>query len=267
MSLGSLSAPESSSPSGVAIDIHDVSKTFRLPHERRNTLKEYFLHPLRRSEFEEQQALQDVSFEVQTGEFFGIVGPNGSGKSTLLKIIAGIYRQDTGTVRVNGLLSPFIELGVGFNPELTARDNIRINGTLLGLSKRELERRYEEIVAFSELERFVDQKLKNFSSGMQVRLAYAIGIQVDFDVLLLDEVLAVGDAAFQEKCFATFERFRAEGRTILLVTHDLGVLRRFADRVALLLGGRIQALGPPEEVTETYQALAASFAATGAFAI
>jgi ABC-2 type transport system ATP-binding protein len=267
MSRGLLSAPDETSPSAAAIDIRDVSKTFRLPHERRNTLKEYFLHPLRRSDYEEQRALQDVSFNVHAGEFFGIVGPNGSGKSTLLKIIAGIYRQDQGTVRVNGLLSPFIELGVGFNPELTARDNICINGTLLGLGKRELERRYDEIVAFSELERFVDQKLKNFSSGMQVRLAYAIGIQVDFDILLLDEVLAVGDAAFQEKCFATFERFRAEGRTIVLVTHDLGVLRRFADRVALLLGGRMQALGPPEEVTETYQALAASYAESGAFVL
>ena len=252
---------------GPAIVVSHVSKTFRLPHERRTTLKEYFLHPFRRSRYEEQRALIDVTFRVEPGEFFGVIGPNGSGKSTLLKIIAGIYRQDSGTVHVNGLLSPFIELGVGFNPELTARDNIRINGTLLGLSKRELDERYGEIVAFSELERFVDQKLKNFSSGMQVRLAYAIGIQVDFEVLLLDEVLAVGDAAFQEKCFATFERFRSEGRTIVLVTHDLGVLRRFADRVALLLGGQVDALGAPDEVTEHYEALAASLAESGALVL
>jgi ABC-type polysaccharide/polyol phosphate transport system ATPase subunit len=267
MSRGSLNAPDGRPVDAAAIVVDRVSKVFRLPHERRNTLKEYFLHPFRRSDYEEQRALQDVSFNVEPGEFFGIVGPNGSGKSTLLKIIAGIYRQDTGTVCVSGLLSPFIELGVGFNPELTARDNIRINGTLLGLSRRELDERYKEIVAFSELERFVDQKLKNFSSGMQVRLAYAIGIQVDFDVLLLDEVLAVGDAAFQEKCFATFERFRAEGRTIVLVTHDLSVVRRFADRVALLLGGRVHALGSPDEVTEKYQALAASFADGGAVVV
>jgi ABC-type polysaccharide/polyol phosphate transport system ATPase subunit len=256
MSPGSRSAANGVPGDAPAIEVDHVSKAFRLPHERRTTLKEYFLHPFHRTGYEEQRALIDITFQVEPGEFFGIIGPNGSGKSTLLKIIAGIYRQDAGTVRVNGLLSPFIELGVGFNPELTARDNIRINGTLLGLSRRELDERYAEIVAFSELERFVDQKLKNFSSGMQVRLAYAIGIQVDFDVLLLDEVLAVGDAAFQEKCFATFERFRAEGRTIVLVTHALEIVQRFADRAALLLGGRIQALGAPDDVTDHYRALA-----------
>ena len=236
-----------------AIDVEGVSKTFRLPHERRTTLKEYFLHPLRRVEYEEQHALRDVSFHVAPGEFFGVIGPNGSGKSTLLKIVAGIYRQDAGAVRVNGLLSPFIELGVGFHPELTARDNIRINGTLLGLDRRELEERYESIVRFSELERFVDQRLKNFSSGMQVRLAYAIAIQVEFDILLLDEVLAVGDESFQQKCLETFERFREEGRTIVLVTHNLRWIRRFADRALLLLDGDVRALGSPEEVISSYE--------------
>ena len=235
-----------------AIEVDRVSKTFRLPHERRTTLKEYFQHPFRRTQYEQQLALQAVSFSVERGEFFGIVGPNGSGKSTLLKIIAGIYRQDTGAVRVDGLLSPFIELGVGFNPELTARDNIRINGTLLGLSRRQLEERYHDIVAFSELERFVDQKLKNFSSGMQVRLAYAIAIQVDFDILLLDEVLAVGDESFQQKCFETFKRFREEGKTIVLVTHDLDLIERFADRALLLLDGRVGALGTPRDVIGSY---------------
>jgi ABC-2 type transport system ATP-binding protein len=265
MSPGSPSAADGTRAGVAAVEVEGVSKAFRLPHERRTTLKEYFVHPLRRTGYEEQRALEDISFRVAKGEFFGIIGPNGSGKSTLLKIIAGIYRQDTGAVRVNGLLSPFIELGVGFNPELTARDNIRINGTLLGLGRRELNERYADIVAFSELERFVDQKLKNFSSGMQVRLAYAIGIQVNFDILLLDEVLAVGDAAFQEKCFASFERIRGEGRTIILVTHDLVVVQRFADRAALLLGGHLHALGPPDEVTDTYRELAASFADSGAF--
>ena len=182
----------------------------------------------------------------------GSSGPNGSGKSTLLKIIAGIYRQDQGTVRVNGLLSPFIELGVGFNPELTARDNIWINGTLLGLDRRQLRARYDDIVAFSELERFVDQKLKNFSSGMQVRLAYAISIQVDFDILLLDEVLAVGDESFQQKCFATFERFREQGKTIVLVTHALDLVQRFADHALLLLNGQVRALGDPDDVIAHY---------------
>jgi ABC-type polysaccharide/polyol phosphate transport system ATPase subunit len=236
-----------------AIDVEGVSKTFRLPHERRTTLKEHFLHPLRRDGHEEQRALREVTFRIEPGEFFGIIGPNGGGKSTLLKIIAGIYRQDTGTVRVNGLLSPFIELGVGFNPELTARDNICINGTLLGLSKSELAARFNDIVAFAELERFVDQKVKNFSSGMHVRLAYAIAIQVDFDILLLDEVLAVGDESFQQKCFETFAHFREERKTIVLVTHTLELIRRFGDRALLLTGGQVQALGPPDDVIEHYR--------------
>jgi ABC-type polysaccharide/polyol phosphate transport system ATPase subunit len=227
---------------------------FRLPHERRTTLKEYFLHPLRRSDHEEQRALDDVTFDVELGEFFGIMGPNGSGKSTLLKIISGIYREDAGAVQVNGLLSPFIELGVGFNPELTGRDNIRINGTLLGLDRLQLQARFDDIVRFAELERFVDQKLKNYSSGMQVRLAYSIAIQVDFDILLLDEVLAVGDASFQQKCFGTFARFREEGKTVVLVTHSLSQIERWADRALLLLDGRVRALGPPDEVIDRYHA-------------
>jgi ABC-type polysaccharide/polyol phosphate transport system ATPase subunit len=254
MSPGSPSGADggSTSTGAAAIVVEGVSKTFRLPHERRTTLKEYFQHPFRRTGYEEQRALEDVSFRIAQGEFFGIIGPNGSGKSTLLKIIAGIYRQDGGTVQVNGLLSPFIELGVGFNPELTARDNIRINGTLLGLSKRDLEERYDEILAFAELERFVDQKLKNFSSGMQVRLAYSIAIQVDFDILLLDEVLAVGDQAFQEKCFATFESFRDTQKTVVLVTHDLGAVRQFCDRALYLRSGRPISLGASEESAERY---------------
>jgi ABC-2 type transport system ATP-binding protein len=237
---------------GQAIEVRNVSKSFRLPHQHRTTFKEHFLHPFDRTTYEEQVVLDDVSFAVAEGEFFGIIGPNGSGKSTLLKILAGIYRQDTGTVRIDGVLSPFIELGVGFNPELTARDNIRINGTLLGLSSSELKARYDDIVAFAELERFVDQKLKNFSSGMQVRLAYSIAIQVDFDILLLDEVLAVGDESFQQKCVATFERFRAEGKTMVLVSHDLNAIAGNCDRALLIEGGVARALGPPDEVIDTY---------------
>ncbi len=236
-----------------AIEVGGVHKSFRLPHQQRTTLKEHFKHPFVRNTYEHQIALADISFEVERGEFFGIIGPNGSGKSTLLKILAGIYRQDQGYVRINGALSPFIELGVGFNLELTARDNIRINGTLLGLTPRELERRFNEIVRFAELERFVDQKLKNFSSGMQVRLAYSIAIQVEFEILLLDEVLAVGDQAFQEKCFETFRHFRAEGKTIVLVTHGLATLEEHADRVLLLQNGRIEALGDSREVIARYR--------------
>lgn len=236
-----------------ALEVADVSKTFRLPHHEQTTLKEHFLHPLQRTTYERQRALTDVSFSVARGEFFGIVGPNGSGKSTLLKIIAGIYRSDTGRVRVNGLLSPFIELGVGFNPELNARDNVRLNGTLLGLSKRQLDERFDEIVAFAELERFVDQRLKNFSSGMQVRLAFSIAIQVPFDVLLLDEVLAVGDQAFQEKCFATFKQMKDERKTMIFVSHDLDAVVRFCDRALLLEQGTVGALGAVDDVVSRYR--------------
>lgn len=238
--------------SSKAIEVVGVGKSFRLPHEQRTTLKEHFLNPLRHRSFETQRALDGVTFDVTEGEFFGIIGPNGSGKSTLLKVLAGIYRQDAGSVSVQGVLSPFIELGVGFNPELTARDNIRINGTLLGLTRREVRERFDEIVGFAELERFVDQKLKNFSSGMQVRLAYSIAIQIDFDILLLDEVLAVGDQAFQEKCFGTFDQFRAEGKTIVYVSHALKTVAEFCDRALLLRDGVVEAIGSAERVVNLY---------------
>jgi ABC-type polysaccharide/polyol phosphate transport system ATPase subunit len=237
----------------LAIEVSGVSKSFRIPHERRTYLKEYILHPFRRVTYERNDALKNVSFEVEQGEFFGIFGPNGSGKSTLLRILAGIYVQDSGHVRVNGLLSPFIELGVGFDVELTARDNIKINTTLAGLTKRELERTFDDILEFAELERFVDQQLKNYSSGMLMRLAFAIAIQIPFDLLLLDEVLAVGDESFQQKCFATFDRFKEEGKTIILVTHQLELLNHFCDRVLLLENGVVRAAGPPEEVIEGYR--------------
>jgi ABC-type polysaccharide/polyol phosphate transport system ATPase subunit len=236
-----------------AIEVIGVSKAFRIPHEQRTYFKEYFVHPFRRTSYERNEALKDISFSVERGEFFGVIGPNGSGKSTLLRILAGIYVPDRGVVSVNGLLSPFIELGVGFNVELTARDNIRINATLAGLTKRELDEKFDEILAFSELERFVDQKLKNYSSGMLVRLAYSIAIQIPFDVLLLDEVLAVGDEAFQEKCFATFERFKLEQKTVVFVSHSLELMERFCDRVLLLRGGVGAAIGSPHDVVDVYR--------------
>ena len=235
-----------------AITAANVSKSFLLPHQRQTSIKQLFLHPRRKMSYEQNEALRDVSFSVERGECFGIMGNNGSGKSTLLKILAGIYRQDSGTVRVDGALSPFIELGVGFNPELNARDNIRINGTLLGLTQKEIADRFDEIVGFAELDRFVDQKLKNYSSGMQVRLAFSIAIQVPFEILLLDEVLAVGDQSFQEKCFQTFEAMRAEGKTVVFVSHDLGSVARFCDRAILLEHGRIVSSGPAREVIERY---------------
>ena len=232
----------------LAIQALDVSKMFRIPHERRTRLKESFVQPFRRTTYERNQALDSVTFDVATGEFFGIIGPNGSGKSTLLKILAHIYRADAGTVRVNGRLSPFIELGVGFNYELSARENVEINGMLLGLTRAELAERFDAIIEFAELPRFVDQQLKNFSSGMLLRLAYAIAIQVPFDILLLDEVLAVGDERFREKCFATFEEIRGKGKTVVFVSHDLGSITRFCDRALYLSEGTIQRIGAAEVV-------------------
>jgi ABC-type polysaccharide/polyol phosphate transport system ATPase subunit len=236
-----------------AIDVEGISKAFLIPHEQRTYFKEYFLHPLRRMTYERNEALRDVTFSVEQGEFFGLMGPNGSGKSTLLRILAGIYVPDRGRVRVRGLLSPFIELGVGFNPELNARDNIRISATLAGLTTRELDDRFDDILAFAELERFVDQKLKNYSSGMIVRLAYSIAIQIPFEVLLLDEALAVGDQSFKEKCYDTFHRFKDEGKTVVFVSHSLENIRRFCDRVLLLEKGEVRAQGNPEEVIGLYR--------------
>jgi ABC-type polysaccharide/polyol phosphate transport system ATPase subunit len=239
--------------SALAIQVTDVSKTFRIPHEQRARLKEYFAHPRHRVTYERNEALLGVSFEVARGEFFGVVGPNGSGKSTLLKILAGIYRADSGRVAINGALSPFIELGVGFNFELSARENIEINAMLLGLTRQQLQEKFGAVLEFAELERFVDQQLKNYSTGMLLRLAYSIAIQVPFDVLLLDEVLAVGDESFQAKCFDTFETMQAEGKTIVLVSHDLSTIQRFCDRALYLANGSVQALGDPAEVVEEYR--------------
>lgn len=237
-----------------AVEVLDVSKTFRIPHEQRTYLREYFLHPFRHTAYEPNYALTNISFSVEAGEFFGVVGPNGGGKSTLLRILAGIYVPDIGSVRIRGLLSPFIELGVGFNPQLNARDNIRINGTLAGLTSRQIEEKFDDIIEFAELERFVDQKVKNYSSGMLVRLAYSIAIQIPFDILLLDEVLAVGDESFQDKCFATFEGFKEDGKTVVFVSHSLDLMSRFCDRVMLLEHGEIGAIGAPDDVVDVYRA-------------
>jgi ABC-type polysaccharide/polyol phosphate transport system ATPase subunit len=242
-------APVATAPAIVA---RDIRKDFVIPHDKRMTLKEYFLHPFQRTTYERNTALAEVSLSVQRGEFFGVIGPNGSGKTTLLKILAGILRPSAGTVAITGRLSPFLELGVGFNPALNARDNVLINGTLLGLTPKQLERSFDRIIAFAELERFVDQKLKNYSAGMQVRLAYAVAIHVPFDILLLDEVLAVGDQSFQEKCFATFEGFREDQKTMVLVSHDLASVARFCDRVMVLRDGRSVGIGPPDEMIERY---------------
>jgi ABC-type polysaccharide/polyol phosphate transport system ATPase subunit len=236
-----------------AIEAAGVSKTFWIPHEQRARLKEYFAHPLRRTAYERNDALRDVTFTVAEGEFFGIIGPNGSGKSTLLKVLAGIYRADAGTVRIGGRLSPFIELGVGFNPEFSARTNIEINGILMGLTRRQVAERFDAILEFAGLERFVDQQLKNYSTGMLLRLAYSIAIQVPFDILLLDEALAVGDAAFQQKCFDTFDEMRSDGKTVVFVSHDLGIVGARCDRALLLDAGTVAASGDPADVIQAYQ--------------
>jgi ABC-type polysaccharide/polyol phosphate transport system ATPase subunit len=236
----------------VAVSVERVSKAFRLPHQRYSTFKERALHPFAARTYDELRALDEVSVEVKQGEFFGIVGRNGSGKSTLLKCLAGIYGIDSGELRVEGRLSPFIELGVGFNPDLTARDNVVINAIMLGLTRKQARERFDEIIAFAELEDFVDLKLKNYSSGMSVRLGFSTAVQVDADVLLVDEVLAVGDASFQRKCFEQFERMKAEGRTILFVTHDMAAVERFCDRAMLLELGRVLDIGPPAEIAREY---------------
>jgi ABC-type polysaccharide/polyol phosphate transport system ATPase subunit len=235
-----------------AIVVDGVTKRFRVPAERVTTLKERALHPLRRIPWQELTAVEDVSFAVAPGEFFAVVGRNGSGKSTLLKCMAGIYAVDDGRIYVNGRMSTFIELGVGFNMELPARENVIINGTMLGLSPSEARRRLDHVLAFAELEEFADLRLKNYSSGMLVRLAFAVMVQVDADVLLIDEVLAVGDAAFQQKCFDEFARLRDEGRTVVLVTHDMTAAERFCDRSLLLDHGQEVMVGDPHEVGLRY---------------
>jgi ABC-type polysaccharide/polyol phosphate transport system ATPase subunit len=235
-----------------AIRVDGVSKAFRIPQEQMHTLKERALHPLRRSGHNTFRALENVSFDVRQGEFYGIVGRNGSGKSTLLKCLAGIYSADRGRIWIQGRMSPFIELGVGFNPDLAARDNVVLNGIMLGLTPREARARYEHVIEFAELEEFQELKLKNYSSGMHVRLAFSVAIQVDADVLLIDEVLAVGDASFQQKCFDVFNRLRDQGTTIVLVTHDMGAVNNFCHRALLLERGEMVIEGDPEDVANHY---------------
>jgi ABC-type polysaccharide/polyol phosphate transport system ATPase subunit len=252
VSQGSAPVSRSALTGRPAVSIEHLTKTFRLPRERYHTLKERALHPLASRAVDVLKAVDDVSLEIRSGEFFGIVGRNGSGKSTLLKCLAGIYDIDQGSLDIRGRLSPFIELGVGFNPELAARDNVFVNAIMLGLSRKQAEERFDAIVAFAELEEFMQLKLKNYSSGMQVRLAFAVAIQVDADILLIDEVLAVGDASFQQKCFSEFERLKAAGKTIVFVTHDMTSVERFCDRAILLERGRVVDVGEPASIARQY---------------
>ena len=232
-----------------AISVKNLHKSFRLPHEQHSGIKQKIINIFKGVKgYEEQHVLKGVTFGIKKGEFFGIVGRNGSGKSTLLKLLAGIYTADSGSIDVNGSLIPFIELGVGFNQELTGRENIFLNGALLGFSRREMEEKYDSIVEFSELERFIDQKLKNYSSGMQVRLAFSIAIRAQGDIILLDEVLAVGDEAFQRKCFEYFAKLKKEKKTVILVTHDMSSVARFCNKAMLIDKGEIVAIGDINKV-------------------
>jgi ABC-2 type transport system ATP-binding protein len=236
----------------VVIEARGLEKTFRIPTHRITRLKERLVHPLERQHYRQLHALRDASFDVHQGEFFGILGRNGSGKSTLLKIMGSIYRADAGRVRMAGRVAPFIELGVGFNMELTARENIVLNGVMMGLSPSQARKRVDEAVEFAELEDFMELKLKNYSSGMLVRLAFSVMIQADTDILLIDEVLAVGDAAFQQKCADVFRRMRSEGKTIVLVTHDTTAVEEYCHRAMLVNDGRIVEIGDPDEVARRY---------------
>lgn len=244
----------------IAIRVENVSKTFTLPHEKQTSIKSAVVNFYRRNKtFETQKALSDISFEVKKGEFFGIVGRNGGGKSTLLKLLAGIYTPTSGSINYDGKLTPFIELGVGFNPELTGRENVFLNGALLGFSRHEMAGMYDEIVDFAELERFMDQKLKNYSSGMQVRLAFSIAIRAKSDILLVDEVLAVGDSAFQRKCYEVFTALKDEGRTIVFITHDMSAVERFCNRVLVIDKGSMLQISKPSEATSAYDKLNATY--------
>jgi ABC-2 type transport system ATP-binding protein len=240
--------------SEVVLRADKVKKNFALPHEKKDSIKRIFTGVLRStpSRIEVQHALRSVSFEVKKGEFFGIVGRNGSGKSTLLKMLAGIYQPTEGQISVSGKLVPFIELGVGFNPELTGRENVYMNGALLGFSKKEVDRRYDKIVEFAELSRFMDQKLKNYSSGMQVRLAFSVAIMAEADILLIDEVLAVGDADFQRKCYDYFKSLKKSGKTVVFVTHDMSAVQDYCDRAILIDDGKIVSEGDATAVSEEY---------------
>ncbi|MDE2589835.1 MAG: ABC transporter ATP-binding protein [Patescibacteria group bacterium] len=239
--------------SDIAIQVTNVSKKFRLHHERRNSIYEAITGFLKKDRYYENlQVLDNVSFDVKKGEMVGIIGRNGAGKTTILRLLSGIYQPDSGTIKTDGTVIPFLGLGLGFNPELTARDNIIIYGRLLGFSKKKIEEKEEEIVKFAELERFEDTKIKNFSSGMAARLAFATAVQVDPDIILVDEILSVGDIAFQKKSYETFLSFKERKKSIVVVTHNMDIIRKDCDRAMFLDEGKIKMMGEPEKVIEFY---------------
>lgn len=238
----------------VVLRVKNVSKNFHLPHEKTHSIKSSIVNAFEKKDkdVDVQHALRDISFDIKKGEFFGILGRNGSGKSTMLKILAEIYQPTTGFVETIGKLVPFIELGVGFNPELTGRENVYLNGALLGFSRKEVDERYDDIVKFAELEDFMDQKLKNYSSGMQVRLAFSVATHAEADILLVDEVLAVGDADFQRKCYDFFKSLKKSKKTVIFVTHDMGAVREYCDRAILIKDGLVSHEGKAEKIADEY---------------
>lgn len=239
--------------SETAVKVENVSKSFRLPTENTNSLKRLLVNRFKGIKgYREQRVLKEINFEVKKGDFFGIVGRNGSGKSTLLKIISQIYVPEHGKVTIDGKLVSFIELGVGFNPELTGKENVYLNGAMLGFSEKEIAEMYDDIVEFAELPEFMNQKLKNYSSGMQVRLAFSVAIQAKSDILVLDEVLAVGDEAFQRKCNDYFMQARKDNKTIILVTHSMDAVRKYCNKAMMIDNGIVKVLGTPEEVANQY---------------
>jgi len=263
MSVAGIPGPETHAAEPVVIEVRDLEKTFVIPERRVDSLKERIVRPSAGAASRTLKAIDDVSFDIHRGEFFGIVGRNGSGKSTLLKVLASIYRADAGTIFMDGRLAPFIELGVGFNPDLNARENIVLNSVMMGLTRKEGETRVDKVLDFAELREFDQLKLKNFSSGMMVRLAFSTMLEADADILLIDEVLAVGDASFQQKCADVFVEMRDSDKTVVLVTHDMASVEKFCHRAMLLQDGRVHMSGDPEDVTREYMRLNFNHGDTG----
>lgn len=248
---------EKENNSDIVLDVSHVSKDFYLPHNKTNSIKSAIVNVFKRKDkdIDTQHALRDISLTIKKGEFFGILGRNGSGKSTLLKILAEIYKPTEGSVHTKGKLVPFIELGVGFNPELTGKENVYLNGALLGFDRKEIAERYDDIVAFAELEPFMNQKLKNYSSGMQVRLAFSVATRAEADILLIDEVLAVGDADFQRKCYNYFQSLKKEKKTVVFVSHDMSAVKEFCDRAILIESSKIVSEGRADKIANEYSQL------------
>lgn len=244
-------------PDDIAIRVTDVHKRFHLPHDKEDSIKHRVITAFEKKDktIDVHEALRGISFEIKKGEFFGVVGRNGSGKSTLLKIISNIYQPTSGTTEHQGKLVAFIELGVGFNPQLTGRDNVYLNGAMLGFTRKEIDAMYDEIVEFAELKKFMGQKLKNYSSGMKVRLAFSVAIRAQADILILDEVLAVGDSAFKKKCYHYFKNLKEERKTIILVSHSMGLIKEYCDRAILIENGKIAFEGSAEETADAYDEL------------